>query len=450
MLGFIWNLLFFIIALGILVAVHEWGHFIVARLCKVKVHRFSVGFGKVLFTRTDKYGTEFVISAIPLGGYVKMLDSRNETVAPHQREQAFDLKPVKQRIAIIAAGPAVNFIFAVMALMLMYMVGVDKVKPVIGEVTENSIFATADIPVKSEIIAVGKHTTRDWNKVTLEMISHIGQDSMEITFRRENQKTSQKRIVDIRQWNFDPDTESVLSSLGLDVFRPDISTKLSLVEKYSAADKQGIKIGDIIKTIDGVAITRWSSFVDYVQVRPEQEVVIKLQRNGQNIEKTVTVGKVKRNGQYVGYLGVLGTVLPWPDDLVFTDKLNVFDSLIQGAKETVRLTSLSFSLIGKLLTGDLSVNTLSGPISIAKGAGSSASIGFVYFLSFLALVSINLGVINLLPLPVLDGGHIMYFAIEWIKGTPVSETIQQVGYKLGAAAVLMIMTIAIFNDLGRI
>jgi len=234
------------------------------------------------------------------------------------------------------------------------------------------------------------------------------------------------------------------------VFRPDISTKLSLVEKYSAADKQGIRIGDVIKSIDDVAITSWSSLVDYVQVRPEQEIVIALQRNGQYVEKTVTVGKVKRNGQHVGYLGVLGTPLPWPDELVFTDKLNVFESLIQGAKETARLTTLSFSLIGKLLTGDLSMNTLSGPISIAKGAGNSASVGFVYFLSFLALVSINLGVINLLPLPVLDGGHIMYFAIEWIKGTPVSETIQQVGYKLGAAAVLMIMTIAIFNDLGRI
>ncbi len=449
MISFFWNLLFFVIALGILVAVHEWGHFIVARLCKVKVHRFSVGFGKVLFSRTDRQGTEFVLSAIPLGGYVQMLDSRAENVPQDQLSSAFDQKPVGQRMAIIAAGPLINLLFAVFALCLMYMIGVEKVKPVIGEILPNSAATSSNIPIGGEIISIGGKSTSDWNQVNLEMISHIGRSAMNVMIKQPDSSFEKNYTINLTGWNFDANNQSVMASLGIVPFRPAISNTIGLIQEGGAAEKYGLQVGDSITALNGSPVT-WDSLVEFVQANPNKMIEVAYVRDGESMLQDVLIGTRVHDGNIVGHLGILGTQAPWPENMVIKRQLSVIDALAQGVAETWRLTGLSFALIGKLLTGDLSINTLSGPISIAQGAGASASYGLVYFLSFLALVSVNLGVINLLPLPVLDGGHLMYFLVEWVKGSPVPEQIQQLGYRLGAAVVLMIMVIAVFNDLGRI
>lgn len=450
MIAFFWNLLFFVIALGILVAVHEWGHFIVARLCGVKVHRFSVGFGKVLFSRKDKKGTEFVLSAIPLGGYVQMLDSRVDTVAQDQQQYAFNNKSVAQRMSIIAAGPAINLLFAVLVLCVMYMIGVDKVRPIIGSTAVESIAYEANIPSGAQIVAVNGNPTIDWNKVNLEMIAAIGSEQMNIEIQPESYSSTKNVQLDLTNWNFDVETQSVVSSLGIVPFQPEISTVISVVQAGQPAEQSDIRVGDKITAIDGDSDIDWQQFVMYVRQHAGKDIQLALLRDQETLIKTVKVGKRTQGDTDIGYLGVMGTQEAWPDGFTYRQQLGLFDGLWQGLSETWRLTTLSFALIGKLLTGDLSVNTLSGPISIAQGAGTSASYGLVYFLSFLALVSVNLGVINLLPLPVLDGGHLVYFIVEWLKGSPVSENIQQIGYRIGAALVLMIMLIAVFNDLGRI
>lgn len=449
MLDFLWSLGAFIVALGILVAVHEWGHFFVARRCGVKVSRFSIGFGKPLWSKRDSLGTEYVIAGIPLGGYVRMLDSRVDDVSAEDMPYAFDQQNVYKRIAIIAAGPITNFLFAIVALFLMYMIGVQTIKPVIGEIQPASPAASAGVLPGTEIIAIGDREVRNWESVNLEFVSYIGSQQVSITTLQQSNLAERTYQIDLSQWQFDPETQSAYGSLGIVPYRPNATTEIAYIAENSPASKAGLAIGDKILRLDGTPANNWEQIVEYIASKPNETISVSLQRDGNAVSKLVQVG-VREDNSSAGYLGIVPLAEPWPESYVFDLRYGPLGALAAGVDKTWRLMTLSVDMIGKLLTGHVSVKNLSGPISIAQGAGNSAGYGLVYFLSFLALISVNLGIINLLPLPVLDGGHLLYYFIELLTGRPVPESVQETGFKIGGVLLFMLMAVAIFNDIARL
>lgn len=448
--GLLWNIGAFIVALGLLVAVHEFGHFWVARRCGVKVERFSIGFGKAIWRRLGKDGTEYVLALIPLGGYVKMLDGRVDELKPGEEAQAFNHKSVWARMAIVAAGPMANFVFALFAFWLMFMIGVPSVKPVVGEVRPASIVAEAGILPGMEIVGVGGEETGDWESVTYALISHLGDDSVQLKLKAANTSYAVDKTLQLAGWKFDPDKESPIGSLGIVPLGGKVLPVVEAVVPSSASEKAGLQIGDRIKGVDGEAITEWAQFVERVQQSPAQPLQVTVERGGSEMTLTLTPDGKKVKGQLVGFVGLSPQLVPLPDEYRTLLQYGPLQALWHGVQKTWSLITLTFDIIGKLIGGIVSLDNLSGPISIAKGAGSSADYGLVYFLGFLALISVNLGIINLFPLPVLDGGHLVYFLIEAITGKPVSEKIQEVGFRIGAAILMLLMGIALFNDFARL
>ena len=448
--GVLWNIGAFIVALGLLVAVHEFGHFWVARRCGVKVERFSIGFGKAIWRRLGKDGTEYVLALIPLGGYVKMLDGRVDELKPGEEVQAFNHKSVWARMAIVAAGPMANFVFALFAFWLMFMIGVPSVKPVVGEVRPASIVAEAGILPGMEIVGVGGEETGDWESVTYALISHLGDDSVQLKLKAANTSYAVDKTLQLAGWKFDPDKESPIGSLGIVPLGGKVLPVVEAVVPSSASEKAGLQIGDRIKGVDGEAITEWAQFVERVQQSPAQPLQVTVERGGSEMTLTLTPDGKKVKGQLVGFVGLSPQLVPLPDEYRTLLQYGPLQALWHGVQKTWSLITLTFDMIGKLIGGIVSLDNLSGPISIAKGAGSSADYGLVYFLGFLALISVNLGIINLFPLPVLDGGHLVYFLIEAITGKPVSEKIQEVGFRIGAAILMLLMGIALFNDFARL
>ncbi|MGL6454803.1 sigma E protease regulator RseP [Aeromonas caviae] len=448
--GVLWNIGAFIVALGLLVAVHEFGHFWVARRCGVKVERFSIGFGKAIWRRLGKDGTEYVLALIPLGGYVKMLDGRVDELKPGEEAQAFNHKSVWARMAIVAAGPMANFVFALFAFWLMFMIGVPSVKPVVGEVRPASIVAEAGILPGMEIVGVGGEETGDWESVTYALISHLGDDSVQLKLKAANTSYAVDKTLQLVGWKFDPDKESPIGSLGIVPLGGKVLPVVEAVVPSSASEKAGLQIGDRIKGVDGEAITEWAQFVERVQQSPAQPLQVTVERGGSEMTLTLTPDGKKVKGQLVGFVGLSPQLVPLPDEYRTLLQYGPLQALWHGVQKTWSLITLTFDMIGKLIGGIVSLDNLSGPISIAKGAGSSADYGLVYFLGFLALISVNLGIINLFPLPVLDGGHLVYFLIEAITGKPVSEKIQEVGFRIGAAILMLLMGIALFNDFARL
>ncbi len=450
MIDFLWNLASFVIALGILVTVHEYGHFWVARKNGVKVERFSVGFGRAIWRKTGKDGTEYVLAMIPLGGYVKMLDERVDDVQPEDKDKTFNVKSVYQRIAIVAAGPMANFVFALFAFYLMFLIGVPSVKPVIGHIAPNSIASHASLVEGSEIISVSGKTTRDWQDVNLALIAEIGSENIEFKTKSRDSLYVATFVLDTSDWHFSPEKTSALTSLGITPFRPKVHNELAAVAEDSPAAIAGLLVGDELIAVGSTQTADWLSFSKEIKLFPAQEVLITVNREGKVLTLPITPKRIEQSGRSVGYIGVAPKADAWPKSLLIELSYGPVEAITESAQRTWDLTSLTFSMIGKLITGDVSVKNLSGPIGIAQGAGSSAGHGFVYFLGFLALISINLGIINLLPLPVLDGGHLLYYLIELLTGKEVPEKVQEAGFKFGALALLMLMAIGLFNDFSRV
>lgn len=449
-MDFFWNLGSFVVALGILVTIHEYGHFWVARKNGVKVERFSIGFGRAIWKKTAKDGTEYVLAMIPLGGYVKMLDERIDDVKPEDKNKTFNGKSVYQRIAIVAAGPIANFVFAFFALYIMFLIGVPSVKPLIGTVEADSIAAQAKLSKGTEIVSVAGNNTRNWQEVNLALISQIGNKSFEIKTKQADSQYIATATLNTQKWQFSPDKESPLTSLGISPYRPMVHNKLAMVADNSPAALAGLLVGDKLIGVGEVKTVDWLTFAKEIKHFPGQEVLITIERANNIIKLPVTPESIEQAGKIVGYIGVAPKVDAWPNELLIELSYGPMESIKESAQRTWALTSLTFSMIGKLLTGDVSVKNLSGPIGIAQGAGSSAGHGFVYFLGFLALISINLGIINLLPLPVLDGGHLLYYLIELFTGKEVPEKVQEAGFKVGAIALLMLMALGLFNDFNRV
>ncbi|MEC5342416.1 sigma E protease regulator RseP [Brenneria populi] len=451
MMNFLWSLAAFIIALGVLITVHEFGHFWVARRCGVKVERFSVGFGRALWRWRDRLGTEYVIALIPLGGYVKMLDERVDTVSAEFRHQAFNHKTVWQRAAIVSAGPIANFIFAIAAYWLVFIIGVPGVRPVVGEILPNSIASQAEMSAGIELKSVDGIETPDWDTARLALIGKIGDDEMVVGTVSPGSNQVVLKTLDLRNWQFEPDKQDPATSLGIVPKGPQIEAVLTQVQPGSAAEKAGLQAGDRIVKVDGRVLTDWRAFVIAVRDNPGQSITLDVERGGATLPLTLTPdSKSVGSGRMEGFAGVMPSVTPLPEEYRTVRQYGPFSAIYQATDKTWQLMKLTVSMLGKLVTGDVKLNNLSGPVSIAQGAGMSADYGLIYYLMFLALISVNLGIINLFPLPVLDGGHLLFLAIEKVKGRPVSERVQDFSYRIGTVLLMLLMGLALFNDFSRL
>ena len=444
----LWTLLSFVVAIGVLVTVHEFGHFYVARLCGVRVLRFSIGFGKALWSRTDRHGTEFVVAPIPLGGYVRMLDGRVDEVSAAERPYCFDAKPVGQRMAILVAGPAANLIFAIAALWLIFVNGVDSVKPVVGEVAAESIAARAGLMAGDQIIAVGSAATADWEAVGLQLAPYLGQQAATIQVVNAAGVTRQLPLQ-LGGWQLDKEG-NLFGSLGITPFYPEPLLVLAAVTEGGAGQAGGLRVGDRLLSANGEVIERWRDWVQLIQANGGRPLMVEIERQGELLTMSLLPELREVEGERRGYLGVSPTLQPLPESMRITIEHGPLDAIGEAVARTWQIIVLIVSFLGKLITGTVGLDTLSGPIAIAQGAGASADSGWVYFVGFLALISINLGIINLVPLPVLDGGHLLFFLIEAIRGKAVPERIQELGFRLGWGILLALMCIALFNDITRL
>ena len=439
-----------LVALGVLVTFHEFGHFWVARRCGVKVLRFSVGFGTPLLRWHDRQGTEFVVAAIPLGGYVKMLDEREGDVPADQLDQSFNRKTVRQRIVIVAAGPAANFLLALVFFWLLAMLGTQQLKPVVGSVEPGSIAATAGLMAGEEIVAVDGEATTGWAAVNLQMVRRLGETgSLQLTVREPGSSAESTRSLALKQWLQGSDEPDPIRSLGIRPWRPALAPILAELDPNGPAQAAGLRTGDRLLALDGQPLGDWQQVVDAVRERPDSRIVLRIERDNAQIDVPVNLVS-KGEGKAAGYLGAGVKPVEWPPQMLREVSYGPLDAVVEGARRTWTMSVLTLDSLKKMLFGELSVKNLSGPITIAKVAGASAQSGFGDFLNFLAYLSISLGVLNLLPIPVLDGGHLLFYLIEWVRGRPVSDRVQGWGIQIGISLVVGVMLLALINDLGRL
>ncbi|BDB18105.1 zinc metalloprotease [Pseudomonas sp. CYM-20-01] len=440
-----------LVALGVLVTFHEFGHFWVARRCGVKVLRFSVGFGMPLLRWHDRRGTEFVIAAIPLGGYVKMLDEREGEVPADQLDQSFNRKTVRQRIAIVAAGPIANFLLAMVFFWVLAMLGSQQVRPVIGAVEADSIAAKAGLVAGQEIVSIDGEPTTGWGAVNLQLVRRLGESgTVNVVVREQDSTAESPRELALDHWLKGADEPDPIKSLGIRPWRPALPPVLAELDPKGPAQAAGLKTGDRLLALDGQPLGDWQQVVDLVRVRPDTKIVLKVERDGAQIDVPVTLsvrGEAKAAGGYLG-AGVKG--VDWPPSMVREVSFGPLAAIGEGAKRTWTMSVLTLESLKKMLFGELSVKNLSGPITIAKVAGASAQSGVADFLNFLAYLSISLGVLNLLPIPVLDGGHLLFYLVEWVRGRPLSDRVQGWGIQIGISLVVGVMLLALVNDLGRL
>jgi len=442
------SLLAFIVAISVLVAVHEFGHYIVGRWCGMKVLRFSIGFGKPIFTRVGgKDRTEYCISALPLGGYVKFLDEREGPVDEADRARAFNNRPVPARIAVLLAGPFFNFLFAVIAYWVLFVSGVPAMKPAVGNVVEDSPASAAGLVYGDRIVAVDGRDVVDWETALVAMLDTMV-STRQIPMRVEAEDGRTRDVVIAVGEDVARLTEPGMLFDGLGFFPWQPPAIVGGLSDDGAARAAGILVGDRITAIDGEGIDSFGDLQRVVSERPDRTVTVQVLRGNTSLEFDVTLGSQDRDGVRTGLLGV--SVSRSVSDYWFVRKYGVVGAAFESLQQTWDSTAFTVNMFARMLTGDVSIKNISGPINIAQYAGDSASAGLGQFLRFLALVSISLGVINLLPVPVLDGGQIVYQTIEGIKGSPLSMRAQIVGQQVGILALLLLMSFAFYNDIARI
>ncbi|ACE83042.1 sigma E protease regulator RseP [Cellvibrio japonicus] len=451
LLSFIQTLASFLVALLVLVTVHEFGHFYVARRCGVKVLRFSIGFGRVLWRRYDSQGTEYAFAALPLGGYVKMLDEREAPVAPEERHLTFNQKNVWQRIAIVAAGPIANIILAVLLFWVLLVPGYKDMIPVIDSVEPGSVAAAAGLETGQEILAIDGKPTPTWqalNQVLLARLGETGPISFRVAYRDSHfQYDSETQLQDWLKGATAPDP---VAGLGITLYLPKIPPIVGEVLSDSPAQLAGFQAGDSIQSVDGQVIDDWQAWVSYVRLHPGVPLQVQVLRAGEPLAISLIPGSVDERGKKIGRVGMGVQPYTMPDELIRQYEYGVGGAFIAGVSKTWDTAGFVLLSIKKLILGEISTKNLSGPITIAKVAGSSAESGLKTFVGFLALLSVFLAVFNLLPIPVLDGGHLFYYFIEVIKGKPVSERVQMLGYQLGLFVVISLTLLALYNDITQL
>ena len=450
------TLLAFVGAIALLVVFHEFGHYWVARRCGVKVLRFSLGFGNVIYSkRFANSDTEWVISSVPLGGYVKMVDEREEDVAPEDLPYAFNRKPVLQRMAIVAAGPLANFLLAIVLYWALFIHGVPGLKPKLGDVPPGTPAAIAQMQAGETILSINGEPVPSWQElhwVLLESALKQGEVKIEAQNAGGTPLIHSLDMSGIEAKDLDGD---FLDKLGLHLYQPVVLPVIGDVVEGSVAQRAGLQKGDQILRANGAAMQRWMDVVDVIRAHPGQAVQLEILRNdGQGgtatVQITVVPETVAESGKTAGKIGAGPKIDEAAWQAMFTEvSYGPLDALSQSLRKTWETSAISLEMMGKMVMGEVSMKNLSGPITIADYAGQSAKMGVVAYLSFLALISISLGVLNLLPIPLLDGGHLLYYVAELIKGSPAPEMAWEIGQKIGIALLGTLMVFAIYNDINR-
>jgi regulator of sigma E protease len=442
------SLVAFIVAISVLVAVHEFGHYIVGRWMGMKVLRFSIGFGKPIWTWTGGQDqTEYCVAAIPLGGYVRFLDGREGPVEPEDEGRAFDHRPIAARIAVLFAGPAFNFLFAILAFWALFLGGIPTMVPAVGNVEPDSFADRAGLEFGDKIVAVGDVETADWESTLVAMLDHMVAEGR-IPLTLENGEGRQRRAVLAVGDDAARLTEPGLLFDGLGFYPWQPPAVIGELVETGAAQRAGLAVGDQIVEIDGEPVSAYGDLIQVVSVRAGQAVTVKYVRAGALLSVDLVIGEQEVDGETRGLLGVRS-----PQDLgayFYLRKFGPIDSIAPAVQRTWSSTIFTVRMLGRMVTGDVSIKNISGPINIAQFAGDSAQRGVNEYLAFLALISISLGVLNLLPVPILDGGQIVYQSVELFKGSPMSERSQIIGQQVGIMALILLMSFAFYNDIARI
>ena len=442
----------FVVALGVLIVVHEYGHYLVARLCGVKVLRFSVGFGRALATwRLGADRTEWVVAAIPFGGYVKMLDEREGPVDPAELPRAFNRQSVWKRFAIVVAGPLFNFAFAVLVYAGLFMYGLPEARPVLANPPQGTIAATAGVQAGDTVRAIDGEQIATWQELRWRVLqAALQREPVQLETLNERGHIAVVTL-DLRGFPTAEIESDVLERIGLRLYRPPLAPLLGQIVPGGAAERAGLLAGDRILRVDGAPIQTWEDFVNVIRSRPGQPLSITIERAGRTQALEVVPDAVNAGSARIGRIGA-GPQQPegYAEKLLVRVQHGPIASLEKAIAKTLDISVFSLKMLGKMLIGEVSWRHLSGPVTIADFAGQSASLGWVSYLTFLALISISLGVLNLLPIPLLDGGHLMYYAIEIVKGRPVSERFMELGQRVGLALLLVMMAFAFYNDLNRL
>jgi regulator of sigma E protease len=443
----------FLVAIGILVAVHEFGHYWVAKKLGFKVLRFSIGFGKPLLMRVgrDADRTEYCVAAIPLGGYVKLLDEREGDVAPEELHRSFTRRPVAHRIAVLLAGPAMNLIFAAVVYAILAMVGSQVIKPVVGQVRLDSPAAVAGLQRGDEIVRVGDRAVDDMEALQIALIRQFSDDGVvPLRVRRDgDERTVTLRVTADRREMTEPGR--LLPGLGFDLATWKANTVVQAAPADSAGARAGLRPGDRLLSVDGQPVVNMSDFVSMVSSAPGRDISLEVERGGARLRMVAPVARVMEQGRAIGRLGITlqEGVREWPPGLLEMRRSGPIDAIVGGVEKTWEMSSLTVEMVWRIVTGQVSAKNLNGPISIAEFAGISAYLGVTAFLSFLAIISVSLGVMNLMPVPLLDGGQIVYQLVEAVKGSPLSERAQDFGQRVGIALLVVLMSLAFYNDISR-
>jgi regulator of sigma E protease len=451
-MSFLHTLLAFVVALGVLIVVHEYGHYLAARLCGVKVLRFSVGFGRALFTKkTGEDQTEWVIAAVPFGGYVKMLDEREAPVAPAEAARAFNRQSVWRRFFIVIAGPAFNFFFAILVYAGLFLYGLPEARPVLGTPPAGTLAATAGLRSGDTVRSVDGEAIGTWQELRWRILqAALQREPVRLETLDERGHVSTARL-DLSSFPAEDVEGDAMERVGLRLYRPPLDPILGQVVGGGAAERAGLQAGDRILRADGKAVQSWEALVSAIRARPGLPLRLTLERAGARMTVEVVPDAVAAGGERFGRIGAAPFVPPaHAEKMLVRVQHGPAGALWRAVGKTADISVFSLKMLGRMLLGQLSWKHLSGPVTIADFAGQSAQMGWVAYLTFLALISISLGVLNLLPIPLLDGGHLMYYAIEIVKGRPVSERAMELGQRVGLALLLVMMAFAFYNDLNRL
>lgn len=443
----------FLMTVLVLVSIHEAGHMFVARALKIKVLRYSIGFGTALWKRTAKNGIEYVIGILPLGGYVKLLDERDMIVPEADKPFAFNRQPLWARTAVVAAGPITNILFAILCYWVIFTIGFESVKPVVGKVLPGSAIERSGLTPGSELLKVDGAQVNDWGDVVFKVVGRMGGKGQMALEARDKSGKINDYSVDIGQWQVDPLKPDPLHTMGVEPYRPDVPAIIETVNLGSPGSLAGMKPGDKVLAVDGKPIADWYQFVEIIQPHPGKTFTLTVERDKKPMQIRVTPEAKTVMGGGVRQIGVIGVMVHQPELpawMKFDRKYSPLTAWQPAIQETMRFFKFNFTALKKMVTGELSLRSLGGPITIFRTADTAFKEGVIVFIRFLALVSIMLAFVNVLPIPGLDGGHILYFLVEFILRRPLSQRAEIITMRVGLSFLLLLTLLVTYNDIVRL